>query len=105
MEDYSDFEPNIVHETLPSLHEMREKAAVEGWSHVRLALLKTTVEGNSMPTDQTCILCGCEATHRCLNCGPQAYFCAQCFGDAHSKMNMFHVGEIWEVCFNVVDAS
>ena len=43
LEDYSDFEPNIVHETLPSLHEMREKAAVEGWSHVRLALLKTTV--------------------------------------------------------------
>lgn len=93
------FDPD---QTLPSLHEVREKAAAEGWSRIRMSLLKTTVEGNSMPANQSCILCGSEATHRCLHCAPWAYFCARCFGDAHSKFNIFHVGEIWEVCQVVV---
>ena len=90
-------------QTLPSLHEVREKAAVEGWSRIRNSLLKTTVEGNCMLPDQVCVLCGCEATHRCLHCAPWAYFCAQCFGDSHRKINIFHVGEIWEVyCGNCI---
>lgn len=96
LEGYSEFDPQ---ETLPSLHEVREKAAVEGWSRVRTALLRTTVECNSMPTGQTCVLCTVEATYRCLDCAPWAYFCAQCFGETHNKLNIFHVGEIWKVCY------
>ena len=40
-------------QTLPSLHEVREKAAA-------------AVESNSMPAGQKCIMCDLEATHRCV---------------------------------------
>ena len=40
-----------------SLHAVKEKAAATAWARVRPALLKIAVEGNAMPSDQSCIMC------------------------------------------------
>ena len=80
-----------------SLHAIKQKAATEAWSHVRSALLKAAVESSAMPADQCCINCYDSATHRCLQCGPLAYYCYECFVAAHSRVNFFHTGEIWKV--------
>ena len=81
-----------------SLHAIKQKAATEAWSHVRSALLRAAVESSAMPADQHCINCSDHATHRCLQCAPCAYYCKECFKAAHSRINLFHTGEIWEVC-------
>ena len=50
---------------------------------------------NAMPTDNPfCIKCGSEAANYCcLQCAPWAYYCHQ----SHTVINLFHVGEVWEV--------
>lgn len=62
----------------PSLHYIKQKAAVAAWEQNRLSMLKACIECNAMPNDQT-------------------YFCSNCFADAHRTVNIFHVGEMWEV--------
>ena len=87
----------------PSLHVLAQKAAIASWSKLRPDMLKTAIECNAMPLKQKCILCSTnDATYRCLKCAPSAYYCPQCFGDAHRETNYFHTGEVWEV-YNIVN--
>ena len=81
-----------------SLHAIKQKAATAAWTQVRPALLKAAVECSAMPVAQCCILCLESASYRCIQCAPWAYFCQNCFGEVHSKINFFHTGEVWEVC-------
>ena len=81
----------------PSLHEIKQKASVQAWSNIRPTLLKVVVECCAMRCGQRCLLCDSEATYRCVQCAPWAHYCTTCFGKAHLKANIFHVGEIWEV--------
>ena len=62
-----------------------------------LHFLKAAVECSAMRCGQCCILCSSEATYRCVQCASWSHYCATCFGKVHSKANIFHVGEIWEV--------
>ena len=88
----------------PSLHDIRQKAATAAWEKNRFAMLKTFIECNAMPSNQTCIMCASEAKYRCLQCASWAYFCSNCFADAHRSVNIFHVGEIWEVRYPIANA-
>ena len=45
----------------PSLHDIRQKAATAAWEKNRFAMLKTFIECNAMPSNQTCIMCASEA--------------------------------------------
>ena len=80
-----------------SLHAIKQKAVTSAWDQVRTTLRRAAVENSAMPTDQCCIMCSEPATHRCTHCGAWAYYCANCFGSAHSTTNFFHVGEVWKV--------
>ena len=80
-----------------SLHYVKQKAATAAWNQVRPALLRAAIEESAMPAGQCCINCPEGATHRCTQCAPWAYYCQQCYDEAHSKTNFFHVGEVWEV--------
>ena len=82
-----------------SLHVLAQKAAIASWNNIRPDMLKTAIEGNALPLKQKCIVCSTDdATYRCLKCAPWAHFCPQCFSDAHRRTNIFHTGEVWEVC-------
>lgn len=82
----------------PSLHEIVQKATATSWKKIRQDLRRAVVESNCMPLHQCCKICGTrEATCRCLQCSPCAYFCSDCFIEIHSKAFFFHTGEIWEV--------
>ena len=81
----------------PSLHFIKQKAAATAWEQNHLLMLKTCIECNSLPSCQKCIMCTYEAKYRCLQCAPWAFFCSNCFADAHRTINIFHVGEEWEV--------
>ena len=32
-----------------------------------------------------------------IQCGANAYYCRECYNQVHCAVNMFHVGEIWQV--------
>ena len=80
-----------------SLHEVLQRASVDSWNKIRSNLLSCCLEAYAMPNNQQCVICTELATHRCVQCGPCSYFCSACFNEAHSKRNLFHSGEIWEV--------
>ena len=83
----------------PSLHEIKQKASVTAWCAIRATLRHVAVECNGMPIGQTCIICSAEANYRCVECAAWANYCPHCFSDAHSKVGIFHTGEVWEVMF------
>ena len=59
---------------------------------------KAIVESSAaMHPDQLCMLCNASAFYRCLQCALWAYYCSECFKDAHSRINLFHTGGVWEV--------
>ena len=91
---------NEVHSKItvePSLHEIKQKGSVQAWANIRPTITKATVECGAMHSKQCCLLCGSEALYRCIQCAPWAHYCSTCFSNVHSKVNIFHVGEIWEV--------
>ena len=86
----------------PSLHYIKQKAAVTAWEQNRAAMLRKCIECNAMPNHQNCIMCANEAKYRCLQCASWAFFCSDCFAHAHRTVNIFHVGEIWEVNCTII---
>ena len=83
---------------LPSLHEIKQKSKIAGWSTLRPAFITSIVQNSSMPVDQRCTLCvSTEATFRCIQCGPCAYYCNNCLNEWHSSTNIFHMPEEWKV--------
>lgn len=94
-------------------HELESRAAMAGWEKIREDLINVVTEYAAMPlgqvckcfpwywfTDeiiQVCLNCKGSACVRCRDCGPLGYFCSGCFENAHRYVNLFHVGEKWEV--------
>lgn len=92
---------NIEKETSPgsrtSLYSIKQKSTVAAWELVRGDLLHCAVECFSMPNEQLCMNCSSLADTRCIQCGPRAFYCSECCIDAHSKINLFHTPELWQV--------
>ena len=91
-------ETNKADQANTSFHAIKQKAAAAAWDQVRATLQKAAIESSALPSNQGCILCAAPASHRCTSCAAWAYYCINCFHQAHSVANFFHVGEVWEVC-------
>lgn len=92
--DVTDHDPGLQE---PSLHAIKQKSNVSAWNNVREDLRRVAVECSAMPIDQECILCPSPAEYRCIECAAWAFYCSECFGKVHSKVGIFHTGEIWQV--------
>ena len=55
----------------------------------------------AMPSYQSCIMCTEAAVYRCVQCSPCVYYCHECFGEAHTTVNIFHTGEVWQVIITI----
>lgn len=93
--DLGDFEAE--QGSTPTLHEVKQAANVTAWENIRSRLLQAATECNAMPVDACCIICSSTAKYRCIHCGPLAYYCLSCLGHSHSKANVFHGPEVWDV--------
>ena len=82
----------------PSLHAVKQQASATAWGEIRPLLLRAAVESSAMPTMQLCNVCAETALYRCIQCGSNAYYCHKCFNQVHRATNIFHNGEVWEVC-------
>ena len=81
----------------PTEHELSRQSSAAGWNEIRNALRTAVTENAAMPQGQLCIMCAEVACLQCQRCGPQGFFCSQCFPKFHSKVNIFHIPEKWEV--------
>ena len=64
-------------ESLPTLHEVAQKCAVESWKKIRLDMLRIAILG--ITRDQLCTASTADkALYCCLQCGPIIFFCSQC---------------------------
>ena len=100
-EGNSRFEHCEIMPDAPSLHTIKQKSNVSVWEGVRAALRAAAVECSGLPIGQKCILCSSLAEYRCVECAPWAFYCPECFGNIHSKIGIFHTGEIWQVQYCV----
>ena len=80
-----------------SLHTVNQRSSTSAWAQIRPMLRKVAVECSAMPENQSCLICSKSALYRCLQCGANAYYCRECYNQVHCAVNMFHVGEIWQV--------
>lgn len=77
------------------LHAVTQRASASAWAQIRSVLRTAAVESSAMPSDQSCIMCPEAALYRCVQCDATAYYCHECYGRAHSTVNIFHIGELW----------
>jgi len=97
--DSVDISEPLVNE--PTSHELERKSAAKGWEQIRDSVLTAAVESSAQTVDQMCIMCSeSKAVLRCLDCGPGAHYCEECFQNVHQNTNVFHVPEKWEVGFS-----
>lgn len=95
--DLEEFETE--QDSTPTLHEVKQAANVAAWENIRSRLLQAAIECSAMPVDVCCIICSGTAKYRCIHCGPTAYYCLSCLGDSHSKTNVLHGPDIWDVSY------
>ena len=96
--DLTDGEEDKHSDVRPTLHEIKQAANAEAWKSIRHDILHAVTELYAMPIEQHCTAC-CKANaiYRCIECGPSAYYCPQCLWNSHSKTNIFHTPEVWDV--------
>ena len=76
-------------------HQKQKKALSEGWEELRKPMSFTLIEESGPATD-TCAVCNdiIASIIRCMDCGPTAYFCQQCFEKQHAVV-ILHQPEQW----------
>jgi hypothetical protein len=63
---------------------------VENWKSITPTIFNSIIEGQGFSENSFCINCKKEAILRCLDCGPNIYFCYDCDIFFHNIINIFH---------------
>ena len=96
VEDYMQATTSALNE--PICYEVETKASIAGWESIRKMVQVTVTEMEALPLLEICLRCPAPATMRCQQCVSRSYYCQPCFLHNHTKVNIFHVAEIWKVC-------
>ena len=89
-----------------SRYERRRIKEGECWKSAQDELVKTYIENSAILPNQICVKCVEDgrphsnvpiADIRCLDCGPNKFFCHHCAEKLHKTRNLFHVFEVWKV--------
>ena len=75
----------------------KRRRVLQSWEENRQQILRAFICNEFMADDTTCYVDGCEslASHRCLECGTDAFFCTLHVKTKHQ--DIFHMPEIWQV--------
>ena len=63
---------------------------VENWKSIIPTIFNSIIEGQGFSENSFCIKCKKEAILKCLDCGPNIYFCYDCDIFFHDVVNIFH---------------
>lgn len=90
------FQPTIDSELLLSYKERRIELS-KSWRQIEPKLLNIGSQ-YFYPASFECCVCNCKVPNiiRCLDCGPNVYYCNNCVEDKHTY-TVFHRPDIWKV--------
>ena len=71
-------------------YQNAQKNLFENWKEKLPKFFNIMVENNALLNDQKCFKCENPAISRCLDCGPNVYFCSSCEELFHDNINIFH---------------
>lgn len=63
---------------------------MENWKSIIPITFNSIIEGQGFSENSFCIKCKKEAILKCLDCGPNIYFCYDCDIFFHDVINIFH---------------
>ncbi|CAB5372155.1 unnamed protein product [Rhizophagus irregularis] len=63
---------------------------MENWQSIIPIIFNSIIEGQGFSENSFCIKCKKEAILKCLDCGPNIYFCHDCDILFHDVINIFH---------------
>ena len=63
---------------------------VENWNSITEIIFNGIIESQGFSENSLCIKCKKTAFLRCLDCGPNIYFCYECDTYFHNIINIFH---------------
>lgn len=88
----------VLSTTTETLHTKRKEKAAIKWDEIHQTALTVMIEESSLPSHINCFVCGIESVIvRCLQCGPQHFFCEKCATDFHTYALFHHCPELWKV--------
>lgn len=87
----------------PVPSKVRKLEDVQAWIEIRPSLQVPAVESLCPPLNPSCHICHSLLSDaeiwKCGDCDSQAIFCSPCIIEVHSKFNMLHGMELWDVSF------
>lgn len=92
-------ELNDFYDSLPLFHDIKDEkkkyyneqvSLEENWNSITETIFKRIIESQGFLENPFCIKCKKEAFLRCLDCGPNVYFCYDCDIYFHDVINIFH---------------
>ena len=90
---------NDFDDSLPPFHDISNKkqkyykdqiSLAKNWNSITEPIFKGIVESQGFSENPFCIKCNKKAYLKCLDCGPNVYFCYDCNTYFHDKVNIFH---------------
>ncbi len=81
---------------LPLFHNKKQKylndqiSLTKNWESITETIFKGIIKNQGFSEKSLCIKCKKEASLRCLDCGPNIYFCYECDTYFHNIINIFH---------------
>ncbi|GES73169.1 hypothetical protein GLOIN_2v1886648 [Rhizophagus clarus] len=81
---------------LPLFHEKKQKylndqiSLTKNWESISETIFKGIIKSQGFFEKSPCIKCKKEAFLKCLDCGPNVYFCNECDRFFHDVINIFH---------------
>ena len=74
----------------PTNYQQKQNKLATNWKIILDDIYCLMLENEAILDDTTCFNCNDVATLKCIDCGPNIFYCDNCFNHFHSKINLFH---------------
>jgi hypothetical protein len=81
IDDYESEQTNYQH---------RQNKLATNWMRILDDVYRLMLDNESISGNPACFNCNDAATLKCMDCGPNIFYCDDCFNYFHSKINLFH---------------
>jgi CxC2 like cysteine cluster associated with KDZ transposases len=78
------------YESRTTNYQQKQTRLAANWKTVLDDIYNSMLNNEATSDNPLCFNCKNIATLKCLDCGPKIFYCDNCFGQFHSKINLFH---------------
>jgi len=71
-------------------YQQKQNKLATNWKIILDDIYHLMLDNEAILGDPTCFNCNDVATLKCMDCGPNIFYCDNCFNHFHGKINLFH---------------